>query len=683
MRKIGSILISLIMIFSMISVTAAENTKMQIVQVGPRTGRPVANPYDSGGLGGKAATEYSYKIEGTKANQNLVIKGKTKTGDYSMADSKYVVVDVNILPTTPDTVVACGPDIAAYTITSTADKLKTGKWNSVRVVIECKSEEDIIATQKYQKMTMYINGEKIDSTDMAVHAQDVLHTPKAGPQTCANGFRVTMMAKDGPTVVYAADIRLSESDVDEAPSISHADDTQSYYVNNDLLIMKERLTLESVKSQLGGYGVKLFADNTLSQEITDKSAYLKDFNVLVVTDGESYSYYDVFEREYIYNCDMSDGLVQNYVLSAGGWNCEKGKNFAGKNNDWFITASGSADTYFRLNYDSDRGVQGNQPMSADSAKYVVLSFDMVPDRETKSDFSIATAQENVVVPKSIFDDELSVSRWNNITLVIKNNAADGNQSVVGNIYADIAQAQAASPHKYDLFIGGDLIVTDETPGAFGMIYTVDGTETVGDMFDIIAGSSVEKTCQFDNIRLYELNDYDVDTFMDFPSIVSAGTKAALNGSQIILNDAAGVEAKDIIVADGCSFELYDKYMNKKTESVAKSGDTVVVTDGFNIKNYIVINPVTAVVTRGNTSVNIDYVNTTSGDVNPVAVVSAWSAQKPVGKKIVSEVVGASSAKNGIVIDFGEYIDAAYDVEISVWQYDSVNDSYTLLSEEIY
>ena len=181
-----------------------------------------------------------------------------------------------------------------------------------------------------------------------------------------------------------------------------------------------------------------------------------------------------------------------------------------------------------------------------------------------------------------------------------------------------------------------------------------------------------------------MSDYDSTSFMDgFPEIVSVGTKAIIENDTIILNEGKQLQTDDLVLKDGCKYILFDSTMTEKSEKTIEKGDIIVVTDGFAIKNYMVINPVEVHVTKNSTNATVDYINKTDEKVTVIVVASAWDGEKFIDKAVATNTVDAGGEVKNVVLDYKSYTDALYDVNISIWKYDFDSDTYKLLSDEIY
>ena len=288
-------------------------------------------------------------------------------------------------------------------------------------------------------------------------------------------------------------------------------------------------------------------------------------------------------------------------ISAGqwSWGSDTDDQFAGKaSGDKYRKATASASAYFQVNYDADRIVADDKIynlMSKDTAKYVVFSFDIAPDANTASNFSLGWSGSN-----AFFKDRLSVDKWNQVTLVIKNGATADNAAALEKVYDTSSDAAAASPHKYDLYINGNIVARNQKTADFGMKYkNSDGTTRSVNYIRLTAGASGNKTCRFDNLILFETDTYSESRFADDFSYVTSSdeTKAVVVNDKIIVYGDS-VTADVLTFADGTTNTLFNSGMTQKTDTTLANGDVFVVHSGsyanndYKIRNY-------TVVTKGN------------------------------------------------------------------------------------
>lgn len=284
-------------------------------------------------------------------------------------------------------------------------------------------------------------------------------------------------------------------------------------------------------------------------------------------------------------------------IASGQWSWGKDTNdsFAGKaSDDKYRVATAAGSAYFTVNYDAIRNgsMDGEfDLMTKDTAKYVVFSFDMAPDTNTASNFGLGWGSSN-----ALFKDRLSVDKWNQVTLVIKNGATDSNKDALEKVYDTSSDAAAASPHKYDLYINGNIVARNKKTGDFGMKYkTSYGTTRSVNYIRLTAGATGNKTCRFDNLILFETNTYNESRFTDDFSYVTSSdeTKAVVVNDKIIVYGDS-VTSDVLKFAEGTTHNLFNSSMTQKTDTALANGDVFVVYSGsyanndYKIRNYTVV-----------------------------------------------------------------------------------------------
>lgn len=292
------------------------------------------------------------------------------------------------------------------------------------------------------------------------------------------------------------------------------------------------------------------------------------------------------------------GAVNGLLPIAAGqwsWGSDTDDQFAGKaSGDKYRKATADASAYFQVNYDADRKVADDKIynlMSKDTAKYVVFSFDIAPDANTASNFSLGWGGSD-----AFFKDRLSVDKWNQVTLVIKNGATADNAAALEKVYDTSSDAAAASPHKYDLYINGNIVARNQKTADFGMKYKYgNGTTRSVNYIRLTARASGNKTCRFDNLILFETNTYNESRFADDFSYVTSSdeTKAVVVNDKIIVYGDS-VTADVLTFADGTTNTLFNSGMTQKTDTTLANGDVFVVHSGsyanndYKIRNYTVV-----------------------------------------------------------------------------------------------
>lgn len=284
-------------------------------------------------------------------------------------------------------------------------------------------------------------------------------------------------------------------------------------------------------------------------------------------------------------------------IAAGQWNwgSDTDDQFAGKaSGDKYRKATASASAYFQVNYDADRIAADDKIynlMSKDTAKYVVFSFDIAPDANTASNFGLGWGGSD-----AFFKDRLSIDKWNQVTLVVKNGATDGNSDALEKTYATSSEAAAASPHKYDLYINGNIVARNQKTADFGMKYkNSDGTTRLVNYIRLTARASENKTCRFDNLILFETDTYSERRFADDFSYVTSSdeTKAVVVNDKIIVYGDS-VTSDMLTFANGTTNTLFNSGMIQKTDTTLANGDVFVVHSGsyanndYKIRNYTVV-----------------------------------------------------------------------------------------------
>lgn len=240
---------------------------------------------ENGGLFGKEADEYAVKWTTPAADTKSPIK--VYEANYNFSDAKYTVLDLNVAPLDGAVYFSAGPNAGIYSI----DQIKAfdkNCWNSVRVVIEEQTKEQMAATGKYQPMTLYVNGVKVGEGAHPLNESDEISG--GGTAQYGKGFRFSVHGNKGTDVAYVADARLSESNVNEAPVLPSLDASDKYSFEKYGILINEGTTVADLTA--GSNTVKVYKAGEL---VTDASTPLtEDCKVIVIDNvNKLYKNYNV------------------------------------------------------------------------------------------------------------------------------------------------------------------------------------------------------------------------------------------------------------------------------------------------------------------------------------------------------------------------------------------------------
>lgn len=263
--------------------------------------------------------------------------------------------------------------------------------------------------------------------------------------------------------------------------------------------------------------------------------------------------------------------------------------------------AGSNNIYFGYTY---------KIMSADTASYLVLEYDVFPAENFKY-FSFMTDKHAMfggalyTTDSTETDKKCVLNRyqWNKVTLVVENTIKTSGATLVqgtGTGKADYVPGEEKTGiHKAYTYVNGKPVYPDENGNAIGQLCPyfgyrwhagdrwANGNAVRAAMYP--AGSNVTYTGAFDNVRYYETETAPVISEITLPTI-SDGAYYDVSGNTITVYDTTAQTTADIVVAEGCSVNAYTDSTN--TVSLADGaklapGNTVTVTDGNYVNYYTV------------------------------------------------------------------------------------------------
>lgn len=391
-------------IISIITVMAVMLTMLAVVPASAAVNAKIAEGYnlgtENGGLFGKAADEYAVKW--TTPDSDTKSPLKVYEANYNFSDSKYTVLDLNVAPLDGAVYFSAGPNAGIYSITN-VKAFNKNEWNSVRVVLEEQTKEQMASTGKYQPMTMYVNGVKVGEGADALNANDEL--TGNGTAQYGKGFRFSVHGNKATDVAYVADVRLSESDVNEAPVLPSLDASDKYSIEKYGILINTGATVADLTA--GSNTVKVYKGGEL---VTDTSALLTEDCEVIVCDNVNklYKYYNVG------------------VLTVNEWNDDNGNTYTWSYSPITATLTigmvdtptvASGTTYGALNTESWAGGGSARPWYGyrDQIEHVAFSetgnyhFQCL-GREMFGNF---TKMKEVVIPRYVKDAQWGV--FNNST----------------------------------------------------------------------------------------------------------------------------------------------------------------------------------------------------------------------------------------------------------------------------
>ena len=108
---------------------------------------------------------------------------------------------------------------------------------------------------------------------------------------------------------YVADVKLSASDVNEAPEVAVIADSTGYKVENGRIITDGTVTVGDLVSANSAYSVKVYADDTFNK-LLDNSAVLSVGNVVTAKAASgTYNCYNVADGSIVEIFSAMNGVI--------------------------------------------------------------------------------------------------------------------------------------------------------------------------------------------------------------------------------------------------------------------------------------------------------------------------------------------------------------------------------------
>ena len=267
---------------------------------------------ENGGLYGKGADEYAKALKSDTSNPAKAQFAVTSSAGLDFSDKKYIVLDLNVAPNDSASYISAGPNAGLFAMDS-GDFIKN-RWNSVRLVVEEQSADQMLQSKKYQPMTLYINGVKVAEGAAGLAGKD---TTEPGTENYGKGFRFNIKGEKGVVLGYVADINISASDVNEAPAVPMLSSGSNYTVSGNKLILKGTATAGDIVNALSDCTVKVYADNSYAK-VLDSSAELTYGNVVVAKNSAGmYNSYDVADESTTEIFSATNGVIPSADIYKG------------------------------------------------------------------------------------------------------------------------------------------------------------------------------------------------------------------------------------------------------------------------------------------------------------------------------------------------------------------------------
>ena len=298
MKRLLALLLTLAMVMTMVTIPVSAATTAGNMKVN------LSIPAENGGLYGKTATEYAKSMTADVSNPAKALFTVTSSAGFDFSDKKYIVLDLNVAPNDNASAISVGPDAGLFAIDSGA--FLKNRWNSVRVVVEEQTADQMQTSGKYQPMTLYVNGVKVGEGASNLAGGD---TTDVGTQNYGKGFRFSIKGTKSSMLGYVADIKLSASDVNEAPEVAVIADGTGYKVENVRIITDGTVTVGDLVSANSAYSVKVYADDTFNK-LLDNSAVLSVGNVVTAKAASgTYNCYNVADGSIVEIFSAMNGVI--------------------------------------------------------------------------------------------------------------------------------------------------------------------------------------------------------------------------------------------------------------------------------------------------------------------------------------------------------------------------------------
>ena len=298
MKRLLALLLTLAMVMTMVTIPVSATTTAGNMKVN------LSIPAENGGLYGKTATEYAKSMTTDVSNPAKALFTVTSSAGFDFSDKKYIVLDLNVAPNDSASSISVGPDAGLFTVESSA--FIKNRWNSVRIVVEEQTVEQMQASGKYQPMTMYINGVKVGENASDLAGGD---TTSVGTQAYGKGFRFSIKGSKSTMVGYVADVNISASDVNEAPAVPVIADGTGYAVSGNRITTEGTATVGDLTAANSAYSLQVYSDETF-KTVLDNSAKLSIGNVVVAKNASGmYNSYDVADGSIVEIFSAMNGVI--------------------------------------------------------------------------------------------------------------------------------------------------------------------------------------------------------------------------------------------------------------------------------------------------------------------------------------------------------------------------------------
>ena len=561
MKRLLALLLTLAMVMTMVTIPVSATTTAGNMKVN------LSIPAENGGLYGKTATEYAKSMTADVSNPAKALFTVTSSAGFDFSDKKYIVLDLNVAPNDSASSISVGPDAGLFTVESSA--FIKNRWNSVRIVVEEQTADQMQTSGKYQPMTMYINGVKVGENASDLAGGD---TTSVGTQAYGKGFRFSIKGSKSTMVGYVADVNISASDVNEAPAVPVIADGTGYAVSGNRIITEGTATVGDLTAANSAYSLQVYSDETF-KTVLDNSAKLSIGNVVVVVEADNgcFSYYPVQSAlSRLPVAVISDNSDNGTLTKPGVGRCSLAvaDGFGGK------AASDKVGKVTETQQENDFFFQVNVPTTTS----VVTASILVYPHEAVTGYAFAT-NGHAGIGSAIPADKLVADKWNRIT--VKYDPAtkyaktylndelfnEGETSTLGSVLRILFKTKSVGDRDAD-----------------------ERIETYYDDFMIFAGPMAMPVADFGDytINAWGINGYGEDAVSQALAQITA--PEGFDDYTVKIFDETGAEADaSDKIEKGYTVSVYDGDIRLGTymfdiSDFEVAGDAVLITDAYDSAN---------------------------------------------------------------------------------------------------
>lgn len=482
---------------------------------------------------------------------------------------------------------------------------KANQWNNIRMVYDPTGHGVFLNDPANTESTKPASGTKLGTFKTYLNGQLIktseVKTSTSYPYSGVNdaGY-INLFAGNTPaSTTYFDDLKIYISETGAAPVMPVLTSGEKFTVEDKNIRAKSDATVADIAAGAAsaGYTASVYADDSYSASLGE-NATLAPGNMVVVSDGTRYSYYNVVDST-IVKLEMTDNFTSftrrggsSYTGSIGNTTKVAGKESSDNSGLFTIGAqSGNRWYYCYKNTNSEGTVE---PIYLHNGKgydgYLVVDFNfMIDETKNPEHHIIISSSGNMQVMAKITTAETNYKHnaWNNVRFVYDptGHGVFKNDPVNTNDTAPAADTLLGTVTTY---LNGEILqkatevkATSNYPYAQG--YDAGWIYISGEQ----VGTTNEAAAYFDDLKIYIT---DTNSAPVMPEAVKAAKYNVADNTLYIKNDAA-LKLSDIATnSEDYTVEAYsdNTFATKLADNaVLGANNVVMMTDGTRYSYYAI------------------------------------------------------------------------------------------------